>query len=191
MEKGPGTFNPAASNYFRFYVLNSNCNYFVDYISFYHTPTPSNQFVINNCDSLTNTAGVSLSDYRVEGPKSWKANDSVNAVFACTFSATDISSYMTNGYLDFYLYIPHLSMLGDIVYVELTSSGNCDVEELTNSAKEYITEDGWNHVRMPLSSLWRGSDNGTFDPTACNFFRLYTLNSTASIYMDNIRIVNS
>ena len=191
MEKGPGTFNPAALNYFRIYVLNSNCYYYVDYISFYHAPTPSNQFVINNCDSLTNTAGVSLSDYRVEGPKSWKANDSVNAVFACTFSATDISSYMSNGYLDFYLFVPHLSMLGDIVYVELTSSGNCDVEELTNSAKEYITEDGWNHVRMPLSSLWRGSDNGTFNSAACNFFRLYTLNSTTSIYMDNIRIVNS
>ena len=189
MEAGPGTFNPSALNYFRFYVLNSSCYYYVDYISFYYEATPTNQIVINNCETTNNTNGVTNSDYRVEGEYSWKANDSVNAVFACAFSAKDISSYISDGYLDFYLYVPHLSMLGDTVYVELTSSGNCDVEEITNSAKEYITEDGWNHVHMPLSAFWKGSNNGTFDPTACNFFRLYTLNSTTNLYLDNVRLV--
>ena len=189
MEHSGGTFNPASLNYFRFYVLNSNCYYYIDYISFFRAPTLTNQIVINDCESTYSTNGVSTSEFRVEGEYSWKANDSVNAVFACTFSAKDISSYISNGYLDFYLYVPHLSMLGDVVYAELTSSGNCDVAEITNSVKEYITEDGWNHVHMPLSNFWRGSDNGTFDPTSCNFFRLYTLNSTTNLYLDNVRLV--
>lgn len=188
MEHSGGTFNPASLNYFRFYVLNSNCYYYVDYISFFHESEPSNQILINDCENTDNTNGVSTSEYRVEGEYSWKANDSVNAVFACTFNSKDISAYMTDGYLDLYLYVPHLSMLGDVVYVELTSSGNCDVQEITNNIKNCVTEDGWNHVHMPLSSMWKGSDNGTFDPTNCNFFRLYTLNSTASLYLDNVRL---
>ncbi len=188
MENGPGSFNPSALNYFRFYVLDSNCYYYLDYISFYHEATPTNQIVINDCETTNNTNGVSNSDYRVEGEYSWKANDSVNAVFACTFSAKDISSYMSNGYLDFYLYVPHLSMLGDIVYVELTSGGNCDLNEITCSVKEFITEDGWNHVHMPLVNFYQGSTD-PFNPNACNFFRLYTLNSTTNLYLDNVKIV--
>ena len=189
MENGPGNFNPKALNYFRFYVTNCSGYYYVDYISFFHTPAPTNQILINDCENTDNTNGVSNSEFRVEGSYSWKANDSVNAVFACTFAQKDISAYISDGYLDFYLYVPHLSMLGNTVYVELTSSGNCDVEEITNSAKEYITEDGWNYVHMPLSAFWRGSNNGTFDSTACNFFRLYTLNSTTNVYLDNVRLV--
>ena len=190
METGPGTFNPSALNYFRFYVTNCSGYYYVDYISFFHSPSPTNQILINDCETTNSTNGVSNSEFRVEGSYSWKANDSVNAVFACTFAQKDVSSYISDGYLDFYLYVSHLSMLGDIVYVELTSGGNCDLNEITCSVKEFITEDGWNHVHMPLVNFYQGSTN-PFNPSACNFFRLYTLNSTTSIYMDNIRIVNS
>ena len=187
METGPGTFDPTALNYFRFYVLNSSCYYYIDYISFYHEQAPANQLVINACENTNNTNGVSTSDYRVEGNYSWRANDATNAVFACTFSSTNISSYM-NGYMDFYIYVPHLSMLGDYVYVELTSSGNCDVDEITCSVKEYITEDGWNHVSVPLENFYQSSPNA-FNSSACNFFRLYSLNSTTNLYLDNVRLV--
>ena len=189
MEKGPGSFDSSALNYFRFYAINSSCYYYLDYISFYHPSTQSNQIVINDCDTTTNTAGVSLSDYKVEGKKSWMANDSSNAVFACTLSSTNITSYMSNGYLDFYFYVPHLSMIGDYVFVELTSGGNCDIQEITVNAKPYILDDGWSHVQIPLSVFYKGSDNGTFNPSALNFFRLYTLNSEATTYVDNIRLI--
>ena len=79
-------------------------------------------------------------------------------------------------------------MLGDYVYVELTSSGNCDVDEITCSVKEYITEDGWNHVSVPLENFYQSSPNA-FNSSACNFFRLYSLNSTTNLYLDNVRLV--
>ena len=187
-----GTFNPKAANYFRFYALNSSGYYYLDYIAFFHKAY-NNQILINDCDSLTSTNGVSLSDFRMEGSSSFMSVDPVNAVFACVISSTNISSYMSTGYLSFYFYIPNRDLLGNIVQVELTSSGNCDVSEITYSIHEHldehITNDGWNHIQIPLSEFWRGTNNGTFDPTALNFFRLYTLNSQSNFYVDDIRLV--
>lgn len=187
---GGGTFNPQSLNFLRFYAVSCSATYYLDYISFFHEPVSGNQIIINEAKTLTNANGMSLSDFRMQGNWSFKSNDSTNATFAYSFtSAMNVSSYMSSGYLSFYLYVPNIEWLGDYVFVELTSSGTWDVEEITCDVKPYITESGWNHVEIPLSSFYKGSDNGTFDPTALDFFRLYTLNSSSYFYLDDIRLV--
>ena len=186
---GPGTFNPQALNYFRFYALSCSATYYLDYVSFFHDPIVGNPIVINECENTTGASAVTLSDFRMEGKYSYKSNDSVNTTFVYQFSAINISSYMSTGSLSFYFYVPNIEWLGDYVFVELTSSGTWDVQEITCNVKPYITEDGWNHVEIPLSNFYKGSDNGTFDSTSLNFFRLYTLNSNSYFYLDDIRLV--
>ena len=95
---------------------------------------------------------------------------------------------MSTGYLSFYLYAIDSSKVGDVVYVELTSGGQWDTEEITCDVKPYINDDGWIHVKIPLSNFY-ASGTGTFDATRLNFFRLYTLNTTTDLYLDDIRLV--
>ena len=189
MEKGPGEFNPSACNYFRYYANGASAYQYIDYISFYYEATEANQFIINSCENTNDSWGcVSLDNYRVDGSYSWKPNDSTNCTFAYTIPTTNISSYMSTGYLSFYLYAIDKSKAGDVVYVELTSGGQWDTEEITCDVKPYLNDDGWIHVKIPLSSFY-ASGTGTFDSTKLNFFRLYTLNTTTDIYLDDIRLV--
>ena len=183
-------FDPTNCNYFRFHLLHASCYYYVDDISFLYDNTPSNKITINECEGVSQTNGVSLSDWRMNGSYSWRSNDSLNAVFACTFSSTNISSYMSDGYLSFYFYCQDMSTLGNVLQIELTSSGNCDHEEITYSMLNDVTHDGWNHIQIPLSTIatWHGSED-EFDATRCNFFRLYSLNSSSYFYLDHIQLV--
>ena len=189
-QQGPGTFDATKCNYFRFYLLESNCDYYIDDIYFLYDGRDGDATDINNCESISSTNGVILDSFRMHGLSSWKSADMVNAVFACTFSSKNISSYMSSGYVSFYFYCPDVDKLGDYVFLELTSSGNCDNEEITRSIKEYITHDGWNHVKVPLSTMYDSGTPGTFDATRCNFFRIYTLNSSTYLFLDHIQLVN-
>lgn len=189
MNNGPGTFNPNSLNYFRYYALGASGYCYIDYISFFYKSTAANEFIINSCENTTDSWGcVSLDSYRVEGSYSWKPNDSVNCTFAYTIPSVNISSYMASGYLSFYLYAIDRTLAGEVVYVELTSGGKWDTEEITCNVKTYLNDDGWIHVKIPLSSFY-ASGSGTFDATRLNFFRLYTLNTSTSLYLDDIRLV--
>ena len=183
-------FNPANCNYFRFHLLNASCTYYLDDIYFLYDNSETNTITINNCETLSGANGVSLSDFRMHGSYSHRSNDMVNATFAYNFSAINISSYMASGYLSFYFYCPDTSKLGTVLQVELTSSGIWDSQEITYSVKESITRDGWNHVQIPLSAIasWHGSAD-EFDPTNCNFFRLYSLESSCYFYLDRVQFV--
>ncbi len=188
MSNSVGTFNPSALNYFRFYANGTNCYHYLDYISFFHEPISNNEIILSECESLSGSGAVTLSDFRMEGSYSYQSTDTTNATFVYMFNNTDISAYMSTGSLSFYFYVPNRDTLGDVVYVELTSSGIWDNQEITCNVKPYILEDGWNHVQIPLSSFYQ-SGEGTFDSTKLNFFRLYTLNSDSYFYLDDIRLV--
>ena len=184
-----GTFDPTGLNYFRFYTNGSSCYHYVDYISFFHDPIVNNPLVLNECETLDNTGAVILSEFRMEGSYSFMSTNTTNAEFVYYgFTAKNISSYMSTGSISFYFYVPDLDLLGDYVYIELSSSGIWDNQEITCSIKNYITEQGWNHVQVPLSSFYSGSET-TFVSTNLNFFRLYTLNSNSYFYLDDIRLV--
>lgn len=192
--KQPGSadeFNPKSLNYFRFHCLNANCNYYIDDIDFLVDTSGPSIITISECENLTGAAGMSLSDFRMHGSYSHKANDSVNALFIYSFSSVDISSYMANGYLSFYIYVEDMTKLGTVIQLELTSSGTCDSQEITASVIERITHNGWNHIQIPLSVIadWHGSADA-FDPTNFNYFRLYSLDSNCYFYLDHIQLIN-
>ena len=181
-------FNKASVNYFRFYVLESSCYYYIDDIDFLYETDTFNGIILNECETTTNMAGASLSEFAMYGDYCWKTNDSYNTVFQFTFASQDISSYMSTGYLCFYFYCEDRTKLGTQLCVELTSSGTCDQNEITLDLNSYVTRDGWNEIRVPLSSMVSGSSTA-FNPAACNFFRLFTLNSGCYFYLDRITIV--
>ena len=188
--KGSSTeFDKTSLNYFRFYVLDSNCYYYIDDIDFLYTPEPANVLTLSECENLTGTSAVSLSDFSMHGAHSWKSNDTFNTTFVYNFSAIDISSYMSSGYIQFYFYCPDLDSLGTQMYIELTSSGTWDNEEITARLDlNYVTRDGWNEIKVPLSTMFAGSQTA-FDPTRCNFLRIFTLSSGCYLYVDHIQFM--
>lgn len=185
---GPGTFNPSSLNYFRFYALNCNCDYYLDYISFFYKAESGSSILITDCESLDNSGAVSLSDFRMNGEHSYISNEYVNTTFVYFMPTTDIRTYMNGGFLSFYFYVSDIDKLGSVVQVELTSSGIWDNQEITCSVKEYINTEGWNQVFIPLNSFYKGSSND-FVPASCNFFRLYTLDSNSYFYLDDVRLI--
>lgn len=188
--KGSSTeFDYTKCNFFRFYLLDCGCDYYyLDDIDFlYEAENNNNTIILNECETATNLSGASLSDFSMYGQHCWITNDTHNTLFVLTFDSIDISSYMSNGYLKFYFYCPDRSILGTQFCVELTSSGTWDQNEITLDIDNYVTRDGWNEIIIPLSSMHSGSSS-PFDPTACNFFRLFTLNSNCNFYLDHIMI---
>lgn len=189
-QPGPGDtpFNPSACNYFRFYALNCNGYYYIDDIEFLYDPASVNTIIINECENTTGTYGVVTSDFRMHGAYSWKSTNTSNAEFVHSFAPIDISSYMSDGYLCFYFYCPDINKLGTYMFVELTSSGLFDKEEITKNVESMVTHDGWNKIKIPLSSMFPGSEDA-FDPTGCNYIRIFTLNSDSYFYVDHIQLV--
>ena len=187
--KGSTTeFNRAACNYFRFYALESNCTYYLDDIDFLYETDNYDRIIINECETNDNVVGATIANFSMYGEHSWKSNESYNTVFAYTFSAIDISSYMSaNGYLSFYFYCVDRSKLGTQLCVELTSSGTCDQNEICLDINNYVTRDGWNEIKIPLTTMHAGSESD-FNPAACNYFRLFTLSSGCYFYLDHIMI---
>ena len=185
----PTEFDNTRCNYFRFYVLDSNCNYYIDDIDFVYEADTSNTLVLNECETTTNLNGASMSDFSMYGEHSWQSNNTHNITFCFTFNSIDISSYMSSGYLVFYLYCPDINNLGTSVEVELTSSGTWDNYEIYMNITNKVTRDGWNEIIIPLAEMKSGSPGTTFDPTACNFMRVFTLNSSCHFYLDHIVFV--
>ena len=180
-------FNRANCNYFRFYILDANCNYYVDDIDFLYELENDDRIILNECETANNLVGASLANFSMYGQHSWKSNESYNTVFAYTFDSIDISSYMSTGYLCFYFYCPDREKLGTQLCVELTSSGTCDENEISLDINNYVTRDGWNEIRIPLSSMHAGSAS-QFNPSACNYFRVFTLSSGCYFYLDHAMI---
>lgn len=186
--KGSTTeFDRTRCNYFRFYALDANCYYHLDDIDFLYETESNDNIIISECEAAANQAGSELSNFSMYGQHAWKSQVISNATFACTFNNTNISSYMSNGYLCFYFYCVDRSKLGTQLCVELTSSGTCDQNEITLDINDYVTRDGWNEIRIPLSALHQGSVS-EFNPNSCNYFRLFTLGSNCYFYLDHIMI---
>ena len=183
-------FDRTKCNYFRFYALSASCYYYVDDIDFLYETNVSSSILLNECETTDNLTGASLSNFSMFREHSWTNDDHTNAVFSLTFNSVDISSYMSNGYLVFYFYCPDVSKLGTRVNVELTSSGTYDLYEIYLNVTSQVTRDGWNEIVIPLNSMKSGSPGTVFDPTACNFFRVYTLNSNCYFNIDHIMFIN-
>lgn len=138
------------------------------------------------CDSWNFDFNVSLNrtaEYIKGGSGSWKWQ---TTTLEGRFSAFDISAFK-NGYLHFYIYCSDITQIGDQGQIEITSSGYCDINEYGWSLFEYVTKTGWNEVWLDLSGA--EITGGAADLANINYFRIYTLNGSATFYIDEIAVV--
>ncbi len=139
-----------------------------------------------NCNTSNSGFNVSLnynSNYIKEGIGSWRWN---TTTLEGKFTSVDISEYR-QGYLHFYIYCSDISKIGTEGQIEITSSGRCDVNEYNWMLMQYVTKTGWNDVWLDLAGA--GTTGGVADLTSINYLRIYTLNSNATFYIDNIEVV--
>ena len=85
-------------------------------------------------------------------------------------------------YLEMDVYVSDVAMMGnsaygtDGIYVEITSSGECDWNEYSWALSSYVTENGWTHVRLPISeAMTPGVERGAPDMSAINYLRFHIL----------------
>jgi hypothetical protein len=150
---------------------------------------------LHRCDTDFSISAATLNTdptYIKEGTGSLKApvNGLVRMVYTMPKSK-DISDYM-KGYLHMWVYINDVALLGD-GQIELCSGGTCDKEEISWSVKAHVTKSGWNELYLPLSSpTW--TNGGTFNPSKCNYLRVYTKWNTEDaepmLFFDDIRLTN-
>ena len=88
----------------------------------------------------------------------------------------DLSAYCQSGYLHMDIYVEDASSFDSHAYLELTSSGTYDVDEIQFSFYGHL-QDGWNRLSFKLKD---GSAIGSIDWSAINFSRLVLQNSKAS-----------
>ena len=184
---GDSGFDAEYFNYIRFYVqlvdgATDHTMYFDDI--YFFTP------IIHHCENLKNASSVSLnanSVYVKEGTYSFKSAPGIDRM-VLTFDAYTIESFM-DGYVHMWIYMENTADIKN-GYVEMTSSGKCDVEEICWSLKNHVTRSGWNEVLLPLKQPT--ADSG-FDPTSFNYMRVYVqLQDGATdytMYFDDIRFV--
>jgi hypothetical protein len=58
--------------------------------------------------------------------------------------------------------------------IQLSSSGQADVDRLLWVSTSYLTHNGWNEVWLSLADAKK---RGNFDPTAVNYFRMATIHN--------------
>lgn len=73
--------------------------------------------------------------------------------------------------------------------LEITSSAIWDVAEMSYGVYNFkdVLSTGWNHITIPISAFGINSTTEqVFDPTAANFFRIYTNSSELGIAVGNL-----
>lgn len=133
-------------------------------------------------------AGANCADafhYNVNDAK-YTATDSA-FVYNSSSTTYDIRGFQ---FVEFDLWVADASTLlsGDAAF-EITSSGKCDVNEV--SVKKPVLQslglqNGWNHVKLSMSDFVNSSAD-PIDLSAVNYFRLYFAGYTAGKMIDNIR----
>ena len=108
----------------------------------------------------------------------------------------DISDFVNDGYLQFWLYINKIDYMTQGLTIELGSGGAATTNSVhyTSYSKDKLNE-RWNLIQIPLNSS--SSTYGTIDWSAINYFRLLAIGvakeeTMAEQYMliDDIRVVD-
>lgn len=74
-------------------------------------------------------------------------------------------------------------------YVEITSNGKADSQELNWNVSSLDLHEGWNTVELPFKTA--GKTGGTFKPESVNFFRIYFTGTFPEGFyycVDNVRV---
>lgn len=149
-----------------------------------HVSSNAKRKTLFNCDSWNTEFNVSVNySNKVAGIASWKWKETT---LQGSFNSVDISEYK-NGYLHFYIYCSDIAKIGSAGQIELTSSGQCDKNEYNWNIAQYVTKTGWNEVWLDFRAA--GTTNGEPDLTKINYLRIYTIDSQATFYIDEIEVV--
>ncbi len=167
------------------------------------TYTETDKLMLNACESLKGTSNVTLnqnSQFIKQASASFKhagnkSSGNTQVVLEWSFQPVDISQYMTgNGYLHLWIYVDDISNNVWTGEIELTSSGRCDVQELSWPIIVSLTKQGWNELYLPLFGA-KETEATPFDPTRVNYLRIFnTVNGKyehPTFYIDDIYICNA
>ena len=147
------------------------------------------KYILDNCDSSegwgsgVGTVTTDVNSREGSACISVSGNATGTVFFQKSFDETmDTHSSASSGQLSFYLYLSDASIIPrDGGQIELSSSGTCDVNELSWSWSHFIYASGWNKVTLPMA---KGSfTNGSFDFKNCNWFRMYNTKASGEITM--------
>ncbi|WP_281614971.1 T9SS type A sorting domain-containing protein [Flammeovirga sp. SubArs3] len=120
-----------------------------------------------------------------EGCLEFSGTDDVEFVKNFT-EAFDSNGSESNVKLSFWYYVSNVTALEDKNQVEISSSGQADVDEYSWSLDKNNLKVGWNYIELETSLA---AKRGTPDLSAINFFRLYrgkTTNITTRIDAINL-----
>ncbi len=95
-----------------------------------------------------------------------------NGVLTVIYKPTepvDLSKYEDDGYFHLMVYVNNPDALSSNGQIELTSSGQSDVEEIHWMAPAGEVEQGWNELLLAFDE----AEDGGVDLSAINFFRFY------------------
>lgn len=142
---------------------------------------------IDNCDTKDGWKGAKLdTDIFAEGTGSLSDTANDTMILEKSFSALDISAYR-DGYIYLNVYIEDTSILAGNAFLELSSSGRCDINEISWGLDNSLFKNGWNELMLPVSDgMFTG---GEPDFSAINYLRIYIFTNGKNLMrLDNIKI---
>lgn len=126
---------------------------------------------INTFTKLFNAEVTTEKGQFVEGTGALKSTNKTSSLIEANFKKpVDISAY-TEGYMHLSVYINDVAYLGDLLILELTSSGTFDKDEFHFDIAVDGLTNGWNDIVIPMS---RGGYVENPDLSKINYLRIYT-----------------
>lgn len=161
------------------------------------TTAPGGQMItsgntLNIFKSLKNARVTTKKGEYTEGTGALKSTSKYSVLLEGVFKApVDISAYI-DGYIHYSLYIDKPSSCGDMISLELASSGSTSTDKYTFIVKTNTLKSGWNEVYIPFG---KGIKKGNPNPSAINYIRLYHTNNDKNgvdikAIIDNVCAVN-
>ena len=117
-------------------------------------------------------SGVQLSAAEVKSGSTSLHSRSKEVRIAYNFEPLDVSAF-EGKYLHMSVYVSDITAFAG-GQIELCSGGNCDIGERSWNVGNYVKENGWNEVWLPLTDADTNSTGGHIDMTAVNYLRMYT-----------------
>jgi len=144
--------------------------------------------ILDNCDSKDgwwSSSGLNTDDIdHQEGAACLSSTGTDLITFAKSFSPLATGITENQGFLKFWLFISDVSKYDNIGQIEITSSGQFDVDEYSWDLNGLFLKDGWNYLSL---NIYSAGKNGSPDLNAINFFRLYMFaNGDVTVKIDHI-----
>lgn len=155
------------------------------------TPNKDVGVMIMDCDGtsgFTRTSNISViskSGAYVQGKASFGRISPMQTVGTAVFEKTvDISAYK-NGSVHISIYVSNPENINKEIWLELSSSGKSDVDEISWIIPRTAFKEGWNDFYLAIEGAYL---TGNVNLSKINFFRMFEINPVygLTLYYDNI-----